>query len=92
MAWPDGDRDTGQAVRGFLRSRANTIEGGTSEIMRNIIGYWGQVLVPLAEVVRARALVDDYLKTLERRPPKDPRKDAEDADGAESAGGEPSSS
>jgi alkylation response protein AidB-like acyl-CoA dehydrogenase len=38
MAWPDGDRDTAQAVRGFLRSRANTIEGGTSEIMRNIIG------------------------------------------------------
>jgi hypothetical protein len=25
-------------VRGFLRSRANTIEGGTSEIMRNILG------------------------------------------------------
>jgi alkylation response protein AidB-like acyl-CoA dehydrogenase len=38
MAWPDGDRETAQAVRGFLRSRANTIEGGTSEIMRNIIG------------------------------------------------------
>ena len=26
------------AVHGFLRSRANTIEGGTSEIMRNILG------------------------------------------------------
>ncbi len=26
------------AVRGFLRSRANTIEGGTSEVMRNILG------------------------------------------------------
>ena len=25
-------------VRGFLRSRANTIEGGTSEVMRNILG------------------------------------------------------
>jgi alkylation response protein AidB-like acyl-CoA dehydrogenase len=25
-------------VKGFLRSRANTIEGGTSEIMRNILG------------------------------------------------------
>jgi alkylation response protein AidB-like acyl-CoA dehydrogenase len=37
-AWSDGDRDTGAAVRGFLRARANTIEGGTSEIMRNIIG------------------------------------------------------
>ncbi|MDE0603204.1 MAG: acyl-CoA dehydrogenase family protein [bacterium] len=26
------------AVKGFLRSRANTIEGGTSEVMRNILG------------------------------------------------------
>ena len=25
-------------VRGFLRSQANTIEGGTSAIMRNILG------------------------------------------------------
>ena len=25
-------------VKGFLRSRANTIEGGTSEIMRELIG------------------------------------------------------
>ena len=25
-------------VRGFLRSQANTIEGGTSNIMRNILG------------------------------------------------------
>jgi alkylation response protein AidB-like acyl-CoA dehydrogenase len=32
------DKVTGAAVRGFLRSRANTIEGGTSEIMRNILG------------------------------------------------------
>jgi alkylation response protein AidB-like acyl-CoA dehydrogenase len=39
MAWSSAD-DTasGAAVRGFLRSRANTIEGGTSEIMRNILG------------------------------------------------------
>ena len=37
-AWRADDRDAGSAVRGFLRSRANTIEGGTSEIMRNIIG------------------------------------------------------
>ncbi len=25
-------------VRGFLRAQANTIEGGTSDIMRNILG------------------------------------------------------
>jgi alkylation response protein AidB-like acyl-CoA dehydrogenase len=37
-AWRAEDRDKGAAVRGFLRSRANTIEGGTSEIMRNILG------------------------------------------------------
>jgi alkylation response protein AidB-like acyl-CoA dehydrogenase len=37
-AWASEDRDKASAVRGFLRSRANTIEGGTSEIMRNILG------------------------------------------------------
>jgi alkylation response protein AidB-like acyl-CoA dehydrogenase len=38
MAWSPDDQQTAVAVRGFLRSRANTIEGGTSEIMRNILG------------------------------------------------------
>ncbi len=37
-AWSPSDQANGSAVRGFLRSRANTIEGGTSEIMRNILG------------------------------------------------------
>jgi alkylation response protein AidB-like acyl-CoA dehydrogenase len=37
-AWGADDGDIAASVRGFLRSRANTIEGGTSEIMRNIIG------------------------------------------------------
>ncbi|HEX2849825.1 MAG TPA: acyl-CoA dehydrogenase family protein [Acidimicrobiales bacterium] len=37
-AWDPSDADTHMRVRGFLRSRANTIEGGTSEIMRNILG------------------------------------------------------
>jgi len=37
MAWAD-DEDTQAVVRGFLRSRANTIEGGTSEVQRNVIG------------------------------------------------------
>jgi alkylation response protein AidB-like acyl-CoA dehydrogenase len=37
-AWPTDDTDTLAKVRGFLRARANTIEGGTSEIMRNILG------------------------------------------------------
>ena len=38
MAWPANDHETGGRIRGFLRSRANTIEGGTSEVMRNILG------------------------------------------------------
>ena len=38
MAWDPSDEDVEGEVRGFLRSRANTIEGGTSEIMRNILG------------------------------------------------------
>jgi alkylation response protein AidB-like acyl-CoA dehydrogenase len=43
IAWPVGDTDTWAAsmpfeVRGMLRSRANTIEGGTSEVNRNIVG------------------------------------------------------
>jgi len=38
MAWSPSDEHTAVSVRGFLRSRANTIEGGTSEIMRNILG------------------------------------------------------
>jgi alkylation response protein AidB-like acyl-CoA dehydrogenase len=38
MAWSPSDESIELAVRGFLRSRANTIEGGTSEIMRNILG------------------------------------------------------
>jgi alkylation response protein AidB-like acyl-CoA dehydrogenase len=37
MAWADDD-DAQAVVRGFLRSRANTIEGGTSEVQRNVIG------------------------------------------------------
>ena len=38
MAWDGGSAQAAATVRGFLRSRANTIEGGTSEIMRNILG------------------------------------------------------
>ena len=29
---------TDDVARSFLRSRANSIEGGTSEVMRNILG------------------------------------------------------
>ena len=32
------DSSAAGIVRGFLRSQANTIEGGTSNIMRNILG------------------------------------------------------
>jgi alkylation response protein AidB-like acyl-CoA dehydrogenase len=38
MAWSADDDETPAIVRGFLRSRANTIEGGTSEVQRNVIG------------------------------------------------------
>jgi alkylation response protein AidB-like acyl-CoA dehydrogenase len=40
MRRPDkpGFADLGDATFGFLRARANSIEGGTSEIMRNILG------------------------------------------------------
>src|SRR5205807_5943844 len=38
MAWLPSDEHAAATIRGFLRSRANTIEGGTSEIMRNILG------------------------------------------------------
>ena len=36
MAWPGEDLD--RTVKGMLRSRANTIEGGTTEINKNVIG------------------------------------------------------
>jgi alkylation response protein AidB-like acyl-CoA dehydrogenase len=38
MAWTSDDSATGMRIRGFLRSRANTIEGGTTEVMKNILG------------------------------------------------------
>ena len=36
-AWPTTPRPP-TVVRGFLRAQANTIEGGTSDVMRNILG------------------------------------------------------
>jgi alkylation response protein AidB-like acyl-CoA dehydrogenase len=36
VAWPGGV--TPREVRGMLRSRANTIEGGTTEINKNVVG------------------------------------------------------
>jgi alkylation response protein AidB-like acyl-CoA dehydrogenase len=39
MAWMSGDSDASRDIaRGFLRAQANTIEGGTSNVMRNILG------------------------------------------------------
>ncbi len=37
-AWRGGDTETPGYVRELLRTRANSIEGGTSEIQRNIVG------------------------------------------------------
>ncbi len=37
-AWMPDDAAAGIRVRSFLRSRGNSIEGGTSEIQRNILG------------------------------------------------------
>jgi alkylation response protein AidB-like acyl-CoA dehydrogenase len=37
-AWSTDDAAAGMRVRTFLRSRGNSIEGGTSEIQRNILG------------------------------------------------------
>ncbi|MFV0526861.1 MAG: acyl-CoA dehydrogenase family protein [Acidimicrobiales bacterium] len=42
LAWPaddaDADADADEWITQFLRTRANSIEGGTSEIQRNIVG------------------------------------------------------
>ncbi len=38
MAWEERDGMSAMRARAFLRSRGNSIEGGTSEIQRNIIG------------------------------------------------------
>jgi alkylation response protein AidB-like acyl-CoA dehydrogenase len=40
LAWADGkdSDDRRDTARGFLRAQANTIEGGTSNVMRNILG------------------------------------------------------
>lgn len=37
-AWESADDEMWKYVREFLRTRANSIEGGTSEIQRNIVG------------------------------------------------------
>jgi alkylation response protein AidB-like acyl-CoA dehydrogenase len=38
VAWEPNDDEAALRARSFLRSRGNTIEGGTSEIQRNILG------------------------------------------------------
>jgi alkylation response protein AidB-like acyl-CoA dehydrogenase len=42
IAWAGGDELWAESlpyeVRGMLRSRANTIEGGTTEVNKNVIG------------------------------------------------------
>jgi len=38
VAWPVDDVEAEEWIVQFLRTRANSIEGGTSEIQRNIVG------------------------------------------------------
>jgi alkylation response protein AidB-like acyl-CoA dehydrogenase len=38
IGWNPADEEAAAAVFGFLRSQANTIEGGTSNIQRNVVG------------------------------------------------------
>jgi hypothetical protein len=38
MAWEEDHIDAPDVVAGFLRAQANTIEGGTTNILRNLIG------------------------------------------------------
>jgi alkylation response protein AidB-like acyl-CoA dehydrogenase len=38
MAWDAEDAEALEWITQFLRTRANSIEGGTSEIQRNIVG------------------------------------------------------
>jgi hypothetical protein len=42
MAWPSDSKDYADSlpfeIKGMLRSRANTIEGGTTEVNKNIVG------------------------------------------------------
>lgn len=37
LVWEGGSNDAGQAARDWLRSKANSIEGGTSEVMLSIL-------------------------------------------------------
>lgn len=38
IAWRQGDKGAEDRANSFLRARANTIEGGTSEVLRNQVG------------------------------------------------------
>ena len=38
LAWAADDEEAADWIIQFLRTRANSIEGGTSEIQRNIVG------------------------------------------------------
>ena len=61
MAWErrGDDASLPPEVRGMLRSRANTIEGGTTEVNKNIVGERVLGLPARARSVAARAVARD---------------------------------
>ena len=55
---------TGSGIEARVRSRQIPWVDG---IMRNILGYWGHVLVEPDDYVRAKELIADYLRSLEQQ-------------------------
>ena len=67
MRRPEGAGGAPTKQQGFLRSRANSIEGGTTEVMQNILGEHAPFLVRLDGLIeRTRAVVEGPLAEILR--------------------------